>query len=284
MNTEGHLLLNKKYMPKIVLIVLILILSLLIGILSALIPFKLVLFLLAVLMIAAFIGWKNDNKFIYVLIIMIVFQNFIAIILSGFSQSFFVTVVISLKELFVYGCIVFFFFLRNNSDLKKSKVINWTACGYIFLIIVYFLLPDGVPLFTKSVSGRQLITPVVLFLFGFYVKSRKEKIMPYYLQIAAVVVIFGLIETLFLGDKFWINLGIQKYMNNKGMAEWAFGSHGLPGNFYSYDFSSFIGTDLRRMVSFIADPTLLGQFLVLPVLYAVLAAKDRFKNKKKKNG
>lgn len=276
MNTVGHLLLKEK-MPKIVFI---LILSLLIGILSAWIPFKLVLFLFALLMVAAFIGWKNDNKFIYVLIIMIVFQNFIAIILSGLSQSFFVTAVISLKELFVYGCIVFFFFLRNSGDLKTSQFINGAACTYIFLIIVYFLLPNGIPLFAKSVSGRQLITPAVLYLFGFYIKSRKDKIMPYYLRIAAVVVVFGLIETFLLGDRFWVKLGIQRYMDNKGMATWAYGSNGLPGNFYSYDFSSFIGTDLRRMVSFIADPTLLGQFLVLPVLYSMLA-EDRFKNKRR---
>lgn len=272
MNTVGHLLLKEK-MPKIVFI---LILSLLIGILSAWIPFKLVLFLFALLMVAAFIGWKNDNKFIYVLIIMIVFQNFIAIILSGLSQSFFVTAVISLKELFVYGCIVFFFFLRNSGDLKTFRFINWTAFAYIFLIIVYFLLPNGIPLFAKSVSGRQLITPAVLYLFGCYVKARKEKIMPYYLRIAAVVVVFGLIETFLLGDRFWVNLGIQRYMDDKGMATWAYGSNGLPGNFYSYD---FVDTGLRRMVSFIADPTLLGQFLVLPVLYSILA-KGRFKNKK----
>lgn len=275
--TVEHLLLKEK-MAKCVLILL---LSLLIGTLSAFFPFRLLLFLFAVLLIAAFISWGNDNKFVYALAIMIVFQNFIAIIFSGMGQSFFVTVVISLKELFVYGCIVFFFLFRNGAELKTFRLVNWAAYAYIFLIIAYFLFLNGIPLFTKSVSGRQLITPAALYLFGFYVKSKQERIMPYYLRIAAVVVIFGLIETFLLGDQFWIKLGIQRYMDDKGMTLWAFGNNGLPGNFYSFDFSGFIGTDLRRMVSFIADPTLLGQFLVLPVLYSVLA-KDRFKNKRKR--
>ncbi|WP_353949010.1 polymerase [Sporolactobacillus sp. Y61] len=249
---------------------LVIISGLVIGTLSALLQFNLFLITSGIFLILVFIHWKNVNKFAYLLLIMIVFQNFFAIILSGLNRPFFVTLLISIKELYVYTCILLFSLLKKRDRSKKLNMINWISYTYLFCILFYFIWPDQPDLFVKGVSGRQLIMPVILYLFGYYVVSCKDKLLYFYIKISLLIVSFGFIETWVLGDKFWISLGIKSYMENKGMSLWAYGTQGLPGNFYTFDFSSFIGTSLRRMVSFIADPTLLGQFLVIPVLYSIL--------------
>ncbi|MCI1880615.1 MAG: polymerase [Sporolactobacillus sp.] len=247
----------------------IIVLGLVAGVASVLWQLYLIFILVTILLILLFINWKNKNKFIYLLLIMIIFQNFFAIILSGLGKPLYVTLLISLKELYVYGCVFFFCLLKKKNKSKRLNIINWLAFIYLSVIALYFIFPNNLPLFVKSISGRQLIMPVILFLFGYFTISSPINLLASYTRISLVIVAFGFIESWILGDEFWIDLGIKHYMENKGMSLWAYGTQGLPGNFYTFDFVYFTGVALRRMVSFIADPTLLGQFLVVPLLYSV---------------
>jgi general stress protein CsbA len=237
---------------------------------------------------------KKSNLFFPIIVILfslIIFQNFVGIILAGLNFNTSMNLVILLKEILVYFGIIFlliyfkneqgFLFFRdiNYKNLNNNMILFFSsgrlgivlfdlvAILYILCLLAYFLFPSEVPIFLKAVSLRQLLTPVILYVFGrMLIVSYREFILinKVLIYLSVVTVFFALSETYLLNDVFWSDIGINQYMKNKGMEVWAYGPHGLPGNFYTYDYINIIGTKIRRSVSFIADPTLFGQFLVLP--------------------
>ena len=63
-----------------------------------------------------------------------------------------------------------------------------------------------------------------------------EKFEKLVIKIGVILAVLGFIEEFILGDKFWLTLKISKYYIVRGFGSGIF-SHGLPGDYYSADFS-----------------------------------------------
>ncbi|SLL33521.1 Uncharacterised protein [Mycobacteroides abscessus subsp. abscessus] len=252
---------------RFILPVIITLISISVGLLS-IYPLILLIFLtvLPFTAIVVFISIKPD-RFVGLLICYVIFQNFIAIIAAKYLGGDFSQFVIIFKDVLVYLVLLFAFCINH----RKFKLIapDIFAFLYFFLLVIYLLVPNENGLFAMIVQFRQLITPISLYLLGRFLlikKSRVEVYLRVLVKISVIAVIFGLVERYLLGDAFWSTLGIKEYLISKGMEVWSYGYGGVQGNFYTYDLYSIIGHPLRRMVSFVADPTLFGQFLVLPIV------------------
>lgn len=220
--------------------------------------------ILILLLILNFV--KNESLIIYFLILLCVFQNFLAIIVAKKLGTTLMQCLILTKELIAYSTLLLV--LIFNIKKIKLTLVELVCFIFIFILSIYLLVPSDVSLFLKLVQYRQILTPVILYLLGKYIflsSFKLQLILKFLINLSIATVIFGILECLAFSSTFWYDLGINTYLSSKGMDAYASGLNGLPGNFYTYDYYLFIGTSLRRMVSFIADPTLLGQFLVLPI-------------------
>ena len=246
------------------------ILILLVSLLCALIPlfplYTISICAVILIPIMIYIFFKKPNLIVYTLIILCIFQNILAIVIAQKFGGTLMQGLILIKELLTYSALIIAFIF----NIKKIKIISVDLFAFIFTVIlsIYLIFPNDVSIFLKLVQFRQIITPIILYLLGRLLLincTKFNKLLKFTVNLSVVTVIFGFIECFFLGDNFWTSLGIGSYLSYKGMDRYAFGLNGLPGNFYTFDYYSIIGIPLRRMVSFIADPTLLGQFLVLPI-------------------
>lgn len=250
----------------IIKILAVLSLSVICGILSTF-PMVLISSFLAigVIILGVYILRKPD-RFIYLLMVYVLLQNFFAIILSKYAGNTLAQGFILTKDILVYLALL----IALIANYKKYKFIYPDLFAFLYLCVlgIYLVVPSDTSFFAKLVQFRQLTIPVILYLLGRFMVVNFERIktfLKFLVHISVIAVLFGFLERYILGDNFWINLGIREFLASKGMGVWAFGQGGLPGNFYSYDFYSIIGTPLRRLVSFVADPTLFGQFLVFPI-------------------
>jgi hypothetical protein len=201
---------------------------------------------------------------IMLLICYIVFQNFLAILFSKIMYGS--LVIIGIKDIAIY-LLLGLLLLLNYKKITLVKS-DFLAIIYYLILIVYLMIPENVSWGSKIVQFRQLSTPVTLYLLGrllFLNRPKFNNLLKFIVNISIFSVSFGIIERFILKDDLWIKLGIMDYMAQKGMDRWSYGKGGLPGNFYTYDWVQITDEPVRRMVSFIADPTLFGQFLVFPI-------------------
>jgi hypothetical protein len=206
-------------------------------------------------------------------------QNLCAIVLSNFSYTF-AEAMVAVKDAYLYLILLLF-----------ACSIGWRLCKFrikyacaedvlIFLATVYFIVGYVISPFRNLSSFRQLMIIPLFYAFGRFFASRVDFscIKKAIFLIMILVCFSGYIERFVLFDQqesFWNLAGIGEYMKMKGMERWSFGSYGTPGSFYTIDFSGFGNiTQLRRMTSlFFAEPTIFGQFLVMPILYCIFAKK-----------
>ena len=156
------------------------------------------------------------------------------------------------------------YFLTNKRlKIRKSSV---PLIIMVLLCVPYFFV--GVAsLYTKLICFRQIMTPIILILYGRTLSINERELRDYFsflVKIGVGIVIFGIIEEFVIGDSLWFSLHIEKYMDMKGFSKWVY-SNGLPGNYYSADLYMVVGM-LRRMVSIMADPLLTGHFLALCIV------------------
>lgn len=72
------------------------------------------------------------------------------------------------------------------------------------------------------------------------------------IQLSMAAGILGIVEILLIKDSVWVTLPMVKFQENKGTAFQFY--HGVPLNYYTWDYMGFTGKVLRRMVSFFTDP------------------------------
>ncbi len=213
------------------------------------------------------------------LIYLLLTQNLIAIILSR-SDANIAKAVIALKDMYLVGAMLIVasalivkllrckLALGNNCDL-------FMIFATIYLAIAYIISPNR-----NLLSLRQLMIIPLFYNFGRIYTGRVgvEWVRSSLLSLMIITCASGYIERFILYDQvesFWNLIGIRQYMVMKGMEQWSFGVGGTPGSFYSYDLAGFGNiVSLRRMVSLLfAEPTLFGQFLVMPTIYFILKKK-----------
>ena len=157
---------------------------------------------------------------------------------------------------------------------KFSKVELFLYCTLVGILFISFVHGQFV-----LMSVRQLLLLPLLFLTGMvlvlHFQESFERIAKRSLLFFWIVLFTTYIEWIVGGGDEWLLrlVNVPEFMIMKEFELWAFGPFGLPGNYYTYDFYSFTGETYRRAVSILLEPTLLGQFLVLPVLYFFLQKK-----------
>lgn len=216
--------------------------------------------------------FKRDVLSLKYLTFEIVMQNFICILCCSYLNSFISQLVLLYKEIIFYGAVILYFIYNKKMKIRKNSLY---AIAMILVCLPYFFIGEA-SLYTKLVCFRQIMTPVILILYGRTLLLTENDFVDYFrflVKIGIALVFFGFIEELVIGDDFWIALHIEKYMDMKGFSAWAW--DGLPGNFYSADLHLTIGM-LRRMVSIMADPLLTGHFLAFCVV--ILLYKKLFEN------
>jgi hypothetical protein len=151
---------------------------------------------------------------------------------------------------------------------------------FIFLATCYFTVGYFVSPSRNLLSFRQLMIIPLFYAFGRFFVNRIDfsRIKNVFFIIMILVCFSGYIERFILFDQqetFWNLAGIGEYMKMKGMDRWSFGVNGTPGNFYTVDLRGVGNINhLRRMTSLcFAEPTIFGQFLVMPILYCIFAKK-----------
>jgi hypothetical protein len=199
-------------------------------------------------------------------------QNFLSILMTRWSFSL-ATGVLVVKDvcLYIVSAAVCLAYVVGGRLPRRSVVLCIVA---IFGLLLAGALSSSV----NVLSLRQLLIVPLYFLYGrwFVSKASVLTIERLLLMTFGLLVVTGYVERFLLFDGrelFWSSTGIRQYMEMKGFEDWAFGEGGVPGNFYSYDLLEITGRSFRRMVSILAEPTLFGQLLVFPVLYAVIRKK-----------
>ncbi len=206
---------------------------------------------------------KHDLKTLKLLILEIVLQNLICIMASDVFGRPITQIIILYKELVMYASVLLFFFNKQKLKIKKYIV---PVIVMIAVCIPYFFIGTA-SLYTRLICFRQIMTPLILILYGRTFKLQefeKRKALKYIVDLGVIQAIFGLFERFILGDSFWLSMNISKYMDAKGFSAWIY-NNGLPGNFYSADLYNYVGM-MRRLVGLLTDPLLTGHFLAFCVI------------------
>jgi len=206
-------------------------------------------------------------------------QNLLAIILSNFSYLF-AQAALSIKDAYLF-LIMFLSVCIFGWRLIKFRIkFSSAEDALIILASVYFIVGYFVSPSRNLLSFRQLMIIPLFYSFGRFFVNRVDfsRIKRVFFLIMILVCFSGYIERFILYDqqeRFWIFAGIGEYMKMKGLEGWSFGIGGTPGSFYTVDLRGVGNIDhLRRMASLLfAEPTIFGQFLVMPILYCIFARK-----------
>lgn len=204
---------------------------------------------------------KHNATSIGILIIMIIFQNFILIVTARYMTRITYNVFVITKE--IYVCVLIA--IKYIQKPKLSRIDLGCICA-IGIIVLYALIKNSESFMGTLVSVRQLYLPFLFLLLGIlYFKSEKEleNSISFFVKIMVLCVIFGWIEMVF-GASFWLKLGYANYAKLKSI-ESGLTNTGISGAFYSWD----LGFRIRRMGSFLAEPVILGQLFSMALIMSI---------------
>ena len=206
------------------------------------------------------IVYRNLKSLKFVTVALIL-QNIMSLFASNTLPSFVASFIILYKEIILWGTVVWTILTKRKIKKSGMSVILFIIC------VIFSMFRGNIAVYTKFVCFRQLMTPVILLLYGRCLNiSENEKIdfLKFIVNIGIFQAIFGVIEEFILGDKFWLTLNISKLFETKGFSRWIIA--GMPGNYYSADFYSIIGRSVRRLVGITTDPLLSAHFMAFSVV------------------
>lgn len=203
----------------------------------------------------------RNLKTLKFLTVALMLQNLMSLFASNTTPGMVSQYIILYKEIILWGTVIFVSFA--SLKVKKSVL---PIQAFIMYIAFCFVRGDSA-LYTKLVCFRQIMTPVILILYGRCLRL-SDKDMTEYLKFVVRLglfqALFGFAELFILGDRFWLSINISKLFETKGFTRWAL--DGLPGNYYSADFYHIIGKSIRRLVGITTDPLLTAHYLALCVI------------------
>ncbi|SDP75366.1 hypothetical protein SAMN05216366_14815 [Selenomonas ruminantium] len=238
--------------------------------------FQLIIVVISIPILLFFIPYciKNRNlKSLKYLTIVLLFQNILSLFASNAISGSLGKIIILYKDIILWGIVI----LYTISSLKIRYAIIPLLFFCIYLLLEF--LQGSVDMYTRLVCFRQLLTPVILIIYGRALKLRQCDIYDYtrfLIKLGLYQAVFGLVERLVLGDEFWISLNISTLFDNKGFSKWAMS--GLPGNYYSFDFYLLIGEGVKRLVGITTDPLLTAHYLALCLVFLIITGKEYCKN------
>ena len=217
---------------------------------------------------------RRNLKSLKFVAVALMLQNIMALfacnVLPGFASS----IIILYKEIILWGTVLWTICVCPR--IKKSNMLSICFIGYLIFSMFY----GQASIYTKLVCFRQLMTPVILVLYGQCLKISKteeEDFLHFIVKLGIFQAVFGFMEEFILGDQFWLKLNIYKLLEAKGFSKWNIA--GMPGNYYSYDLYFVIGKSVRRLVGITTDPLLTAHFLAFCVVILLFLTRGD-KNKR----
>ncbi len=190
------------------------------------------------------------------------FQNVYLAMASPKLSPIAVQILLSLHLLYVI--VVIGLFCLNTKIKDKSIALISTCLLFILIQSTMMLLYNGTNIVSFLSSLRNVIACMLFYLLAVFVSKKYE--LNYFLDkfsvIMIVVSVFGLIE-FYIGNKLWVQLGVTKLWELKGIAV---NVAGVPCNWYSSELIG--GQQVRRMVATFADPVNLGSVLFVAFMVA----------------
>lgn len=216
------------------------------------------IYIFFIILLLPYIITKHNHRSLKIITVITLAQNFICILASNVCGEQTVHCLILYKELVFYGTFFYAIIEKRKLNLKR-----YFLPLYLFILLMFVYMAVGsTSLYARLICFRQLMTPFILVLYGTtIVTSIKDinKYIKFAMNLGVVIAIFGIFERFILGDSFWIKIDIQNYYDIRGFSTWVLGD--LPGNYYSFDFYTLIGTSIRRLVGFLCDPLLTAHYL-----------------------
>lgn len=223
------------------------------------------------LLIGSYLSFKQDIDTLSFITIVYVFQNLVLIVFSKFLNPLETKALLSIKEIIVYLSVILGILFYKK--LKNLSLPDIMAAAFIVLICINFIL-SNINISAKIASTRQLLIPIICFLFGRVLDINEKNFKKYsviILYLGIFLAAFSLLELFILKDNFWVNIGMSKFMENKGVSSW--GSNGILGSFYTYDYIKITGQATRRVVSIFAETMTSGHFMFFIILYIIYVIK-----------
>lgn len=206
---------------------------------------------------------KNDCYTLRYFVSFVVIQNLVLIICANRMSSTWVTLFTLSKEVMIYGCV-----LKRIIVEHKIKKKNFVFVVY-FLMVVLSFLSSNVAIYSRIVSLRQMLLPIICFAFGYGLRVERQHIKNvsnYIIGLSVLVAIIGYLEFFILRDTVWHMLPIYQFQVNKGTTFKFYND--VPLNFYTWDLFDTFHIVVRRLVSTFADPLITGHFLLLGFVLA----------------
>jgi len=181
-----------------------------------------------------------------------------------------------LRGLFILKDIVFYLSFLFLLLLSKSKRLYiYTFLIFLFIVYILFLTAIFFELKTWIIYNlRQLISPILIIGFGFYIKIKDEdkivEIIRFLYKISFWVIVIGVIFRL-IG--MWDYLSLVNYFNLKGIP--------VDPRGVSYMFYEPIAFHTERLVSTILDPISLGHIIATPLILCYYSVAITGKKRKK---
>lgn len=212
---------------------------------------------------------KRNYSSLKFLTLAIIMQNMMSLFASNVLPGILSQIIILYKEIILWGAVLYSF-------ICSCKIKKYIMPIFMFMLIImaYFFVGEAT-VYGRLISFRQLMTPIILILYGRTLKLKQEEIKSYFsfiINLGIVQAFFGILERFVLGDAFWKAINIQKLFETKGFSRWVLSE--LPGNYYSYDLYNIMGVRIRRLVGFSTDPLLTAHYLAFCIVILLFAGRN----------
>lgn len=226
------------------------------------------LFLVIYIIVGIFAGILNNKVTIYFFLFSILFQNLILICCSDYLASWEHTTFSIVKEGTLYIAVLTSLSYRKK-DVKITPLMIISFLYGILLLKNFFV--SSASFTSKIVSLRQSLVPFICVYVGNNVRiNNKElkKILKIVFILGLIISFSGIFELYFLGDDFWLKLGLHDFIINKQGDLPSYLYNGVTVNFYTWDF----GAPTRRLISLLADPLASAHLIFLAL--AIMCSKN----------
>lgn len=189
-------------------------------------------------------------------------QNIFLIFFSTSLTSLDTQLIIFYKELMVYLVAFFYIFKSGFGGINRDRMSQITFL-LLCLLFIFNISRPGAPIYFKIVALRQILIPLVCYIFGYSIYANSKGLRYYFHFFVGWIMFFCLIGFIIYiaDDNFWNYINYPNYFLNKNGVHY----EGLYSNFYSHDF----GPRLKRFTSFLADPIASAHLIGLAVLMEI---------------
>lgn len=202
---------------------------------------------------------KIDINSIYVLILIIMFQNLFLVIFSSVMPGSIMNMYIISKEVFVILMVIYAFFrYKRNINILDLFV------AFLTIVILYSFITSDATIKAKLANARQIAIPIVLFYFGNQIRVKEnhiKKILNFILKLGMFAFVIGLIQ-FFMGEKLFDYINVTNFYINKGLSGWL--SNGkYPQSFVAWDLHQIFGVYIIRYISIFYEALTAGHIMAL---------------------